>query len=127
MIDALLALNNEYRAPASDGRSHLGQRVRYDRHAFGVPNKFTGPIRIGTFLAERLLALVVLYNERPICILMLDALDDEGKRAICVVIPILGSHDGLRKLGRALRKLGRALRRRLAGQCLDRMREIRVV
>ena len=51
---------------------------------------------------------------------MLDALDDEGERAICVVIPILGSNDGLRKLGHALR-------RRLAGQHLDRMREIRVV
>ena len=27
-IDTLLALNDEYRAPASDGRSHFGQRVR---------------------------------------------------------------------------------------------------
>src|SRR5262249_41545637 len=102
------------------GRSQFGQRIRYDRHAFGVPNPFTGPIRIRPFLAERLLALVVLYNEGPICILMLDALDDEGERAIRGVILILGSND-------ALCKLGHALGWRLAGQSLDRMREIRVV
>src|SRR6516164_6401855 len=81
-IGTLLALNDEYLAPANNGRSHFGQRVRYDRHASGVPNPFTGPIRVRPFLAERLFALVVLYNEGPICILMLDALDDKGERAI---------------------------------------------
>ena len=81
-IGFTLAFNDDDRSVGGDRFDKLSQAIRNDWHTVDVPNSLARLIGVRTLLSERLFPLAVLYNEGPICILMLDALDDEGDRAI---------------------------------------------
>src|SRR5262249_48069148 len=123
-VGAPLPLNDGHRPPVGDGPHHLWQPIRHDRRAFGVPDPLARSIGVGTFLAERLLALAVLHDEGAVCLLKLDALNDEGERTVRIEILVFGDNNFP---GPGSRMLAGWLRRRLAGQRLARAREVDAV
>src|SRR5262249_23252439 len=64
-----------------------------------IPNPLAGLIRIGAFLPELFLALIILHHEGAVGFLVLDTLNGKPDRAVCIAVEILDCNDLPRSRG----------------------------